>query len=73
MDYINTSHPAFLGGSKAVEVALQYQRSSKVSTPSYNIKAKVNAHYLSILSGLEYASLRIVHSSSEILELTTIS
>lgn len=29
MDYINTSHPAFLGGSKAVEVALQQQRSSK--------------------------------------------
>uniref|UniRef100_A0A7I4CEI4 Dynamin-related protein 3A n=1 Tax=Physcomitrium patens TaxID=3218 RepID=A0A7I4CEI4_PHYPA len=28
MDYINTSHPAFLGGSKAVEVALQQQRSS---------------------------------------------
>ncbi|KAG0554580.1 hypothetical protein KC19_12G102200 [Ceratodon purpureus] len=42
MDYINTSHPAFLGGSKAVEVALQQQRSSKVST-SNTIKAK-DAH-----------------------------
>jgi len=50
MDYINTSHPAFLGGSKAVEVALQQQRSSKVPT-SNNIKAKVIAHNLSALSG----------------------
>nr|XP_024362054.1 dynamin-related protein 3A-like isoform X3 [Physcomitrium patens] len=39
MDYINTSHPAFLGGSKAVEVALQQQRSSMVLT-SNTIKAK---------------------------------
>lgn len=31
MDYINTSHPTFIGGSKAVEVALQQQRSSKTS------------------------------------------
>ncbi|KAJ7516642.1 hypothetical protein O6H91_22G065700 [Diphasiastrum complanatum] len=32
MDYINTSHPAFIGGSKAVEVALQQQRSSITSS-----------------------------------------
>lgn len=31
MDYINTSHPSFVGGSKAVEMALQDRRSSKVS------------------------------------------
>eukprot|EP00249_Psilotum_nudum_P020336 c27659_g1_i8 orf=497-3082(+) len=31
MDYINTSHPSFLGGNKAVEIALQQHRSSKVS------------------------------------------
>jgi murein endopeptidase len=30
MDYINTSHPSFVGGSKAVEMALQDRRSSKV-------------------------------------------
>ncbi|EFJ35472.1 hypothetical protein SELMODRAFT_404911 [Selaginella moellendorffii] len=29
MDYINTSHPRFIGGSKAVETALQQQRGSK--------------------------------------------
>ncbi|KAL3698868.1 hypothetical protein R1sor_012944 [Riccia sorocarpa] len=29
MDYINTSHPAFIGGSKAVEQALQQQRGAK--------------------------------------------
>ncbi|KAJ6691067.1 DYNAMIN 3A-LIKE PROTEIN [Salix koriyanagi] len=31
MDYINTSHPSFIGGSKAVEIAQQQIRSTKVS------------------------------------------
>ncbi|KAI5558301.1 hypothetical protein POPTR_017G041800v4 [Populus trichocarpa] len=31
MDYINTSHPSFIGGSKAVEIAQQQIKSSKVS------------------------------------------
>ncbi|KAK4401806.1 Dynamin-related protein 3A [Sesamum angolense] len=31
MDYINTSHPNFLGGSKAVEMALQQVKSSKIA------------------------------------------
>ncbi|XP_043709666.1 dynamin-related protein 3A-like isoform X3 [Telopea speciosissima] len=31
MDYINTSHPNFIGGSKAVEIALQQIKSSRVS------------------------------------------
>ncbi|XP_057817194.1 dynamin-related protein 3A isoform X2 [Cryptomeria japonica] len=34
MDYINTSHPAFIGGSKAVEAALQQHRSSKETSDS---------------------------------------
>ncbi|KAJ4959160.1 hypothetical protein NE237_026271 [Protea cynaroides] len=39
MDYINTSHPNFIGGSKAVELAIQQLRSSKVSaTPSLKTK-----------------------------------
>lgn len=33
MDYINTSHPNFIGGSKAVEIALQQIKSSKVPLP----------------------------------------
>lgn len=33
MDYINTSHPKFIGGSKAVEIALQQVKSSRVSMP----------------------------------------
>ncbi|WVZ67633.1 hypothetical protein U9M48_016693 [Paspalum notatum var. saurae] len=32
-DYINTSHPNFIGGSKAVEQAQQQVRSSKMSAP----------------------------------------
>ncbi|XP_059653227.1 dynamin-related protein 3A-like [Cornus florida] len=31
MDYINTSHPNFIGGSKAVEIALQQINSSRVA------------------------------------------
>ncbi|KAE9591836.1 putative dynamin central domain, dynamin, GTPase domain, GTPase effector domain, Dynamin superfamily [Lupinus albus] len=31
MDYINTSHPNFIGGSKALEVAVQQTRSSRVA------------------------------------------
>ncbi|CAM6099196.1 unnamed protein product [Calypogeia fissa] len=38
MDYINTSHPGFVGGSKAVEVALQQQRGAKVSPPNTKVK-----------------------------------
>jgi hypothetical protein len=29
MDYINTSHPGFIGGSKAVEIALNQQRGAR--------------------------------------------
>ncbi|PWA37255.1 dynamin central domain-containing protein [Artemisia annua] len=29
MDYINTSHPNFVGGSKVVELAMQQVKSSK--------------------------------------------
>nr|DAD40905.1 TPA_asm: hypothetical protein HUJ06_015228 [Nelumbo nucifera] len=31
MDYINTSHPNFVGGSKAVEIALQQVKSARIS------------------------------------------
>ncbi|KAA3488586.1 dynamin-related protein 3A [Gossypium australe] len=33
MDYINTSHPNFIGGSKAVELANQQFRNSRVALP----------------------------------------
>ncbi|KAJ8768962.1 hypothetical protein K2173_023957 [Erythroxylum novogranatense] len=33
MDYINTSHPNFIGGSKAVEVAIQQVKSFRVPLP----------------------------------------
>ncbi|XAR72414.1 hypothetical protein NMG60_11019040 [Bertholletia excelsa] len=32
MDYINTSHPNFVGGSKAVEIALQQVKSNRIPT-----------------------------------------
>ncbi|KAK0590037.1 hypothetical protein LWI29_021952 [Acer saccharum] len=43
MDYINTSHPNFIGGSKAVEVALQQIKSSKVTLPIARPKDGVEA------------------------------
>ncbi|KAK7363063.1 hypothetical protein VNO77_05192 [Canavalia gladiata] len=38
MDYINTSHPNFIGGSKAVEAAVQQTKSSRVSLPFSRVK-----------------------------------
>ncbi|XP_024383006.1 dynamin-related protein 3A [Physcomitrium patens] len=38
MDYINTSHPAFIGGSKAVEIALNQQRGAKASKDLHDWK-----------------------------------
>ncbi|XP_026449501.1 dynamin-related protein 3A-like isoform X1 [Papaver somniferum] len=38
MDYINTSHPNFIGGSKAVESALQQVKSSRVSATVPRLK-----------------------------------
>ncbi|KAK3185197.1 hypothetical protein Dsin_032483 [Dipteronia sinensis] len=43
MDYINTSHPNFIGGSKAVEVALQQIKASKVTLPIARPKDGVEA------------------------------
>ncbi|KAI3752940.1 hypothetical protein L2E82_24983 [Cichorium intybus] len=40
MDYINTSHPKFIGWSKAVEIAIQQVKSSRVATT--NPKQKHN-------------------------------
>lgn len=33
MDYINTSHPNFIGGSKAIEAAVQLSKSSRIPLP----------------------------------------
>lgn len=35
LDYINTSHPGFIGGNKGVEIALNQQRIAK--TPKVSI------------------------------------
>ncbi|KAL5787842.1 hypothetical protein ACOSP7_004791 [Xanthoceras sorbifolium] len=43
MDYINTSHSNFIGGSKAVEIALQQIKSSKVTLPIGRHKDGVEA------------------------------
>ncbi|XP_057977621.1 dynamin-related protein 3A [Malania oleifera] len=43
MDYINTSHPNFIGGSKAVEVALQQIKSSRLPVPLARQKDGVDA------------------------------
>ncbi|KAL6515353.1 Dynamin-related protein 3A [Orobanche hederae] len=38
MDYINTSHPNFVGGSKAVEMALQLSKSSRITAANGRLK-----------------------------------
>lgn len=38
MDYINTSHPNFIGGAKAVEIASQHIKSSKAPVPLGKLK-----------------------------------
>ncbi|GER36609.1 dynamin related protein [Striga asiatica] len=45
MDYINTSHPNFIGGSKAVEMVLQVVKPSKIIVT--NEKQKVTAVWFS--------------------------
>ncbi|XP_075641636.1 dynamin-related protein 3A-like isoform X2 [Castanea sativa] len=43
MDYINSSHPNFLGGSKAVEIAMQQLRSSQGNRPPSNNERPVSS------------------------------
>ncbi|KAI3702240.1 hypothetical protein L6452_27969 [Arctium lappa] len=42
MDYINTSHPNFIGGSKAVEIAIQQVKSSRVTIPRQKDAAELD-------------------------------
>lgn len=48
MDYINTSHPNFIGGTKAHEMALQQVKSSRIAAPNprQKVKFSVVAHSL---------------------------
>ena len=41
MDYINTSHPNFIGGSKAIEAAVQQTRSSRIALPVSRVKVYI--------------------------------
>lgn len=43
MDYINTSHHNFIGGSKAVEIALQQVKNSRISLPVPRPKESVES------------------------------
>lgn len=43
MDYINTSHPNFIGGSKAVETAIQQIKSSRIPTSNPRQKDVVDS------------------------------
>ncbi|XP_041991528.1 dynamin-related protein 3A-like [Salvia splendens] len=43
MDYINTSHPNFVGGSKAVEIAMQQTKTSRIAAPVSRQKDAVDS------------------------------
>lgn len=49
MDYINTSHPNFLGGAKAVEVASQHVKSARSSVSITKPKVPVNYNLIIVL------------------------
>lgn len=42
MDYINSSHPNFIGGSEAEEIALQQIKASRLPSPMSGHKACTN-------------------------------
>ncbi|XP_020252865.1 dynamin-related protein 3A-like [Asparagus officinalis] len=46
MDYINTSHPNFIGGSKAVEVAQQQVKSARLAAAMHKTKDGVDSDKL---------------------------
>ena len=45
MGYINTSHPNFIGGSKAVEIALQQVKSSRIPSTVPRLKVSFLTFY----------------------------
>lgn len=47
MDYINTSHPGFVGGSKAVELAQQQVKTARMSSTMIKSKVIVSCFLLS--------------------------
>lgn len=52
MGYINSSHPNFIGGSKAVEIAMQQVKSSRGSTSVQKHKVVLLFHIYSLAKGL---------------------
>lgn len=50
MDYINTSHPSFIGGSKAVENAQQQVKSVRLAAAASRIKVCASIYLLVSLS-----------------------
>jgi hypothetical protein len=49
MDYINTSHPNFIGGSKALEIAMQQTISSRAALSVSRPKV-----YLALIPNMPY-------------------
>ncbi|CAH8369113.1 unnamed protein product [Eruca vesicaria subsp. sativa] len=56
MDYINTSHPNFIGGAKAVEEAMQQVKSSRIPHPVARPKDTVEADRTSSSSASQVKS-----------------
>lgn len=57
MDYINTSHPNFIGGSKAVETAQQQIKSSRAAAPILRPKVCLYCSLSHSYSALGYCNL----------------
>jgi len=58
MDYINTSHPNFIGGTKAVEQAMQTVKSSRIPHPVarprvWNSLSEINICFMFLFASCE--------------------
>ncbi|CAK9157402.1 unnamed protein product [Ilex paraguariensis] len=63
MDYINSSHPNFIGGKKAVELAMQHVRSSEAGRTQSNNDKPASVGMLVLYSGGNGTRHPTIHSS----------
>ncbi|XP_019445590.1 PREDICTED: dynamin-related protein 3A-like isoform X2 [Lupinus angustifolius] len=69
MDYINTCHPNFIGGSKALEVAMQQTNASRVSLPVSRVKSSERSGKIRAILGRQANGLvadQGVHVASDV-------
>ncbi|KAK2978746.1 hypothetical protein RJ640_003905, partial [Escallonia rubra] len=64
IDYINTSHPRFIGGSNAVEVALNQIRSNRLSAPTHRPRDGIDSDVAPASDGSPNSGAIVVRSQA---------